>query len=59
LGEDGGEALHGSQGYDIGLRDLRTFGQGFGSAGDYIDVGQCKCAGYFAEEGSLLVIRLD
>ena len=33
--------------------------QGFGAGGDYINVCQCKGAGYFAEEGGFLVIRLD
>ncbi len=51
--------LHGSEGYYVGAREIGTGEQGFGSVGDYIDVGQCKCAGYFAEESGFLVIRFD
>src|SRR5208282_3326066 len=58
-GEDGCEVLHGSEGYYVGAREIGTGEQGFGSVGDYIDVGQCKCAGYFAEESGFLVIRFD
>jgi hypothetical protein len=59
LGEDGVEALYGSEGYDVGVGEAGAGGEDFGSVGDYIDVGQCKCAGHFAEEGGLLVIRFD
>ncbi len=58
LGEDGFEALYGSEGYYIGV-GAEAGGDDFGSVGDYIDVGQCKCAGHFAEEGGFLVIRFD
>jgi len=34
-------------------------GEGFGAGVLYIDVGQCKGAGDFAEEGGLLVVGLD
>ena len=59
MGEDGCEVLHGSEGYYVGAREIGAGEQGFGSVGDYIDVGQCKCAGYFAEESGFLVIRFD
>src|SRR5260370_10499137 len=49
----------GSEGYYFGWGKAGAGGQSFGLVGDYIDVGQCKCAGYFAEEGGLLVIRFD
>src|SRR6266849_3718098 len=52
------ETLYGSEGYEVGV-GAETGGHDFGSVGEYIDVGQCKCAGYFAEEGGLLVIRFD
>ncbi len=61
MGEDGREALYGSEGYYVGLGEVGApaGGYGFDSVGDYIDVGQCKCPGYFAEEGGLFVIRFD
>jgi len=59
LREDCIEALYGSDGYYFGSGKVGAVGQGFGPVGDYIDVSQCKCSGYFAEEGGLLVIRLD
>ena len=59
MGEDGFEVFYGSEGYYFGTGEVGTGGQDFGSVGDYIDVGQCKCAGHFAEEGGLLVIRFD
>jgi hypothetical protein len=34
-------------------------GEIFGAAAEYIDVRQCKRAGYFAEEGGFLVVRFD
>ena len=34
-------------------------GEIFGAAAEYIDVRQCKRAGYFAEEGGFLVVGLD
>ena len=52
------ETLYGSEGYEVGA-GAETGGHDFGTVGHYIDVGQCKCAGYFAEEGGLLVIRFD
>ncbi len=59
LGEDGFEVLYGSEGYYFGAGAIWPDGQDLGAAGDYIDIGQCKCAGRFAEEGSLLVARFD
>jgi hypothetical protein len=59
LGEDGGEVLYGAEGYDVGAGEVGAGGEDFGSVGDYIDVGQYKCAGDFAEENGLLVIRFD
>jgi len=59
LGNDGGEMFHGSEGYYFGTGKVGTGGQDFGSVGDYIDVGQCKCSGHFAEEGCFLVIGFD
>ncbi len=57
--EEGAEPFYGSQGYYVGVGAGGMGGQGFGSIGDYIDIGQCKCAGHFPEEGGLLVIRFD
>jgi hypothetical protein len=57
LGEDGCETFYGSEGYYFSLGGAG--GYGFGTAGDYIDVRQCKCPGHFAEEGGFLVIRFD
>ena len=59
MGEDGFEVLYGSEGYDVGTGEAGAGGEDFGSIGYYIDVGQCKRAGHFAEEGGLLVIRFD
>ena len=59
MGEDGFEVFHGSEGYYFGTGEVGAGGQDFGSVGNYIDVGQCKCAGHFAEEGGFLVIRFD
>ena len=59
MGEDGGEMFYGSEGYYFGTREVGAGGQDFGSVGDYIDVGKCKCAGHFAEEGGFLVIGFD
>ena len=59
MGEDGFEVLYGSEGYDVGTGEAGAGGENFGSIGYYIDVGQCKCAGHFAEEGGLLVVRFD
>lgn len=51
--------LYGSEGDYFGAGRIEAGGEDFGPVGDYIDVGQCKCAGHFAEEGGLLVIRFD
>ena len=59
MGEDFVEMLYGSEGYYFGTGGVGTGGQDFGSVGDYIDVGQCKRAGHFAEEGGFLVIGFD
>jgi hypothetical protein len=59
LGKDGFETLYGSESYYVGAGEVGAGGEGFGAVGDYIDVGQCKCAGHFPEEGGLLVIRFD
>ena len=59
MGNDGGEMFHGSEGYYFGTGKVGTGGQDFGSVGDYIDVGQCKSSGHFAEEGGFLVIGFD
>ena len=59
MGEDGFEVFYGSEGYYFGTGEVGTGGQDFGSVGDYIDVGQCKCAGHFAEEDCFLVIGFD
>ena len=56
LGEDRIEVLYGSESYYFGTGEVGTGGQHLGSVADYIDVGQCKCAGHFAEEGGFLVI---
>ncbi len=56
-GENCAEALYGSEGDYVGGRMRGD--QGFGAGGDYIDVGQCKGADYFAEEGGLFVVRFD
>ena len=58
MGEDGFEALYGSEGYYIGV-GAEAGGERFGPGGDYIDVGQCKFAGHFAEEGGFLVVRFE
>jgi hypothetical protein len=59
LAEDGVEPLYRSEGYHLGSRETGAGNQGFESIGNYIDVGQCKRARHFAEEGGLLVIRFD
>ena len=59
MGEDGFEVLYGSEGYYVGAGEVGAGGERLSPVGDYIDVGQCKCAGYFAEEGGLFVIRFD
>ena len=53
-GEDGFETFDGAKGDYV-----ERCGEGFGASVLYIDSGQCKSAGDFAEEGRLLVIRLD
>jgi hypothetical protein len=74
-GEDVMEALDGAEGDEVeGARRIRprifgrrrygwvrgqAFSEGLGAAGEYIDVRQCKGAGYFAEERSLFVVGLD
>jgi hypothetical protein len=40
FGEDGFEALYGSEGYYFGL-GAKTGREDFGTVGHYIDVGQC------------------
>ena len=59
MGEDGFEVLYRSEGYYFGTGGIGTGGQDFGPIGDYIDVGQCKCAGDLAKEGGFLVIRFN
>ena len=59
MGKNGFEVFYGSEGYYFGTGEVGTGGQDFGAVGDYIDVGQCKCAGHFAEEGCFLVIGFD
>ena len=59
MGEDGFEALYSAEGHEVGLGGVGACGYGFGSVVDYIDVRQCKCAGYFAEERGFFVIRFD
>ena len=59
MGEDFVEVLYGSEGYYFGTGEVGTGGQDFGPVGEYSDVGQCKCAGHFAEEGGFLVIGFD
>lgn len=56
MGEDGFELFNGSESYYFGTGEVGTCGQDFGPVGDYIDVGQCKGADHFAEEGGFLVI---
>ena len=51
--------FHGAESYYLGMGEVGTGGQDFGSVGDYIDVGQCKCAGDFAEKDGFLLIRFD
>jgi hypothetical protein len=58
LREDGFEAFDGAEGDYVGLMAL-AFGDFLGSFGDYIDVGECKGAGYFVQEGGLFVIGFD
>jgi hypothetical protein len=50
-----GHALDGAEGYYAEA----GWGEGFGADGLYIDIRQCKGAGYFAEEGRFLLIGLD
>ena len=57
-GEDGFETLDGTQGYKV-VAVFCGFGDGFGAGILYIDVRQCKGAGDFFEECSLLVIGFD
>jgi len=45
--EDFWQALYGSEGYGV----EGVWGEGLGAGVLYIDVRQCKGAGYFAEEG--------
>jgi hypothetical protein len=52
--EDLIEAFYGAESDDVGWD-----GEAFRTAGEYIDVGQCKGADYFAEEGGLFLIGLD
>jgi hypothetical protein len=59
LGEDFFEVFDGAEGDEGGLGEGGVGGQGFGAGGDYIDVRKCKCAGGFAEESGLLVVRFD
>ena len=59
LGEDRFEVFNGSEGYQVGAGEIGVGGEDLGAVGGYIDVGQCKCAGRFAEEGGFLVIRFD
>lgn len=59
LGEDGFETFYGSEGYYFGVGGVGAGGNSFSTVGNYIDVRQCKCSGYFAEEGGFLVIRFD
>lgn len=59
LGEDGFEVLDRSQGDYFGSGDLWVLGCYLGSIGKYVDVGQCKGSGYFAQECGFLVIRFD
>jgi hypothetical protein len=51
--------FYGPQGHYIGFWSGLALEQSLRSLGDYIDVRQCKSAGYFAEEGGFLVIRFD
>ena len=54
--KDVGEALYGTQGYEVegGLGR-----EALGAAGMYIDICQYKGAGHFAEEGGFFLIRFD
>jgi hypothetical protein len=54
-GEDLGQALYGTEGYYV----EGAWGESFGAGILYIDARQCKGAGYFAEEGSFLVVGFD
>ena len=49
------EAFNGPEGDDICL----GVGKVFATAGEHIDVRQCKCAGDFAEKDSLSLVRFD
>jgi hypothetical protein len=51
--------LYGSEGYYVGFRKVWTSDEGFRPVGDYIDVRQCKCPGYFAEKDGFLLIGFD
>jgi len=53
--EDVGEALDGSEGYNV----EGSGGESFGASVLYIDVRQCKGSGNFAEEGGFLVVGFD
>lgn len=59
FGEDRFEPLHGAEGHDVSFGRVRAGGDGVGPIDDYIDARECKCSGYFVEEGSLFVIRFD
>ena len=58
-GEDLFEAFDGAEGHEVGAREVWLGGEGFGAGGDHIDVGKCKGAGHFAEEGGFPVIGFD
>ena len=55
-GEDLVEFFYGSEGDYIGSGEFGAGGQGLGALGDYIDVGQCKRSGHFAQERHFLVV---
>jgi len=54
-GENFWQAFDSSEGYYV----EGGWGDGLGTGALYIDVRQCKGAGYFAEEGCLLVVGFD
>jgi len=60
-GEDGFEFLNRAESDEVGGRErwAEAISDGFGTAGHYIDVHQCKSAGHFAEECGFLVVGLD
>ena len=58
-GESAVEIFYRTERDHVGFGEFGAGGESFGALGKYIDVRQCKCAGYFAQESRFLVIRFD